>query len=238
MPIPQKRHNLFILAFKHLPIGLLATAIGVAALSAPFLYGLFRQYVIDSVIVGALLTAATIIIIPSFFVYLGTLLCTPKIRGRIETEAEHELSEEFEELQAKEKQEEKQVERLEEVVKVDLKERKVKDKVEEERWDLLNESLRLQKETAELASAETVVVAKQVKTIKDEGEVALKEYTTDDIEARDMKEKTDEDHWESLDKRMRVQEEQNVERDKRQVLRDEEHTRILQSLQKAVNATM
>jgi hypothetical protein len=236
-PLPQKRHNLFFLAFKHLPTGLLATAIGVAALSAPFLYGIFRKHVSNSFIDGALLTGVTIIIIPFLFLYLVTLLRSPKIRGRIETEAERELSEELEELQEKEKKEEKQVQRLEEVVKVDLKERKEKDKVEDERWDLLNESLRLQKETAELASAETVIVAKQVKNIKEEGEVALKEYATDDVEARLTKEKADEAHWESLDKRMHEQEEQNIERDKQQVLRDEEHSRILQALQKDVNAT-
>ncbi len=232
--ILQKRHNLFILALKHLPTGLLATAIGITALCAPFLYGFFRRYVINSFIDGALLTGATIITIPSLFFYLVTLLRSPNIRGRLETEAEHKLSEELEKLQEKEKKEEKQVQRLEEVVKVDLKARKEKDKVEAERWDLLNETLQLQKETAELASTETVTVAKQVKNIKEEGEVALKEYANDDIEARLTKEKIDEEHWESLDKRMRDQEEQNIERDKQQVLRDEEHSRILQSLEENI----
>src|ERR1700674_3927552 len=134
-PSPGKRHNLFILAFKHLPTGLLATAIGIAALSAPVLYNLFREHGINTFLGGALATGAVILVVPSLFLYLVTLLRSPKIRSRVETAAERELeiiSEDLEALQAKEKKEEEQVKRLEEVVKSDINERKVKDDKENE----------------------------------------------------------------------------------------------------------
>jgi len=233
--ISTKRQNIFLLAIKHYPTGLLATAIGIAFLSAPLFYNLFREYGISSVALRIIITGAVVGIIPVAFLYIITLIRAPKIQNRLETDAQHELeimSHEMEVLQAKEKKEEEQVQRLEQVVKTDIKVRKELEGKEDLRWEELNEQLRLQKETAELASEETVVVAKQVKNIKDEAEVALKEYATDDIEARQTKEKTDEDHWETLDNRMRIQEERSIERDKQQILRDEENARILTSLQK------
>jgi hypothetical protein len=230
--IPAKRHNLFILAFKHLPTGLLATAIGIAALSAPFLYNLFRSHGVDSFIGGALATGAVILVVPSLLLYFITLLRSPRIRTRVETEAERELeiiSKDLQTLEEKEKKEEKQVHHLEEVVKGDMKEREEKDRKENERWGLLTESLQLQKETGELAAEERILVAEQVKEIKEEGEVALKEYATDDIKARETKERTDEEHWASLDERMRIQEEKNDLREKKQEIREEEFLRMKQN---------
>ena len=97
----------------------------------------------------------------------------------------------------------------------DLKVRKEIEEKTDDRWSELTESIRLQKETAELAAEETVIAAKQVKEIKDEGEVALTEYTADDVKARVEKNMTDEEHWKALDKRMDQQEVKNDEREKR-----------------------
>ena len=171
LPKPGKRHNLFVLAFRHFPTGLLATAIGIAFLSAPLLYNLFRDNGIDSIVLRVLLTGGVIGVVPLSFLYLITLLRAGKIRIRLETETEHQLeiiSVDLEALQAREQKEENEVIRLEQVVKGDIKARQVKDEKENERWDLLNESLRLQKETVELASEERLLVAQQVKDIKEE----------------------------------------------------------------------
>jgi hypothetical protein len=122
-----KRHNLFIVACKHLPTGLLATAIGIAALSAPFLYNLLRNHGVDSFIGGALATGAVIVVVPTLFLYFVTLLRSPTIRTRVESEAERELeimTREMEALQEKEKKEEEQVRRLESMIDGDVKVRK------------------------------------------------------------------------------------------------------------------
>jgi hypothetical protein len=110
----------------------------------------------------------------------------------------------------------------------DLKARDVKNRKEDERWNLLNESLRLQKETVELASEERLIVAQQVKDIKEEGEVMRKGLVSDDLEARHIKEDKEAKRWAALDERLRIQEEQSEERDKRQLLRDEEQVRLRQ----------
>ncbi len=217
-PGQTKRHNLFVLAFKHLPTGLLATAIGIAALSAPFLYNLFRNHGVDSFIGGALATGAIILIAPTAFVYFVMLLRSPKIRTRVESEAEQELeimTRDMKALQEKEKKEEEHVHRLESMIDGDLKVRKEIEEKTDDRWGELTESIRLQKETAELAAEETVIAAKQVKEIKDEGEVALTEYAADDVKARVEKNMTDEEHWKALEERMDRQEEKNEEREKR-----------------------
>src|SRR5438445_13541590 len=104
-PEAGKRHNLFIIAYKHFPSGLLATAIGIAFLSAPLLYNLFRENYIDSVVVRVLLSGAVIGIVPLFLLYLITLLRAGKIRKRLEAETKHQLeiiSEDLEALEAKE----------------------------------------------------------------------------------------------------------------------------------------
>lgn len=209
-PKPGKRHNLFILAFRHFPTGLLATAIGIAFLSAPLLYTLFRDNGIDSIVARVVLTGTVIGVVPLSFLYIVTLLRSPKIRKRLETETEHQLeiiSEDLHALQAKEKKEEKEVIRLEQVVKGDIKARKVKDEKENERWDLLNESLRLQKETVELASEERLLVAQQVKDIKDEGEVMRKGLVSDDLEARHVKDLKEDKRWDLLNEQLRQQNE-------------------------------
>src|SRR5205823_6153357 len=230
-----KRQNVFRLAIKHFPTGLIATAIGIAFLSAPLFYNFFRENGINSLVIRIVLTGAIVGIIPIGFLYLVSLFRAPRIQTKIETAAQEELevmSHEMEALQEKEKREEEQVHRLEEVVQSDIKVRQELEEKEDERWQALNEQLQLQKETAALASQETVIVAKQVKDIKDEAEVALKEYAKEDVEARQSKEKTDESHWESLEALLGLQEEQNIERDKQQVLRDEEHSRVLAAIGK------
>ena len=209
-PKTGKRHNLFILAYKHFPTGLLATAIGIAFLSAPLLYNLFRDNGIDSIVLRVLLTGAVIGVVPLSFLYIVTLLRSPKIRVRLETEAEHQLeiiSDDLHALQAREKKEEKEVIRLEQVVEGDIKARKVKDEKENERWDLLNESLRLQNETVELASEERLLVAQQIKEIKDEGEVMRKGLVSDDLEARHVKDLKEDKRWDLLNESLRLQKE-------------------------------
>src|SRR5512140_3517119 len=86
-----KRHNLFVLAFEHFPWGMEATAVGIAALSAPFLYGLFRANGVNTFLAGVVATGLVIIFVPTLFLYLVTLLRSPSIRTRVESEAEREL---------------------------------------------------------------------------------------------------------------------------------------------------
>jgi hypothetical protein len=224
-----KRQNVFILAIRHFPTSLLATAIGIAFLTAPLFYNLFADRGVDSVLLRIILTAVVVCIIPVVFLYVVSLFRAPTIQTKLEATAERELETmaiEMSTLRAKEKKEEEHVQRLEKVLETDINIRKAIERKENERWDVLNDQLRLQKETSQLASEETVTVAKQVKEIKNEAKVALKEYALDGVEARTAKDKIDEDHWETLDMRLQTQEKQNKERDEQQIVRDEEVAKL------------
>jgi len=205
---PGKRHNLFILAIRHFPTGLIATAIGIAFLSAPLLYKLFRENGVDSIVMNIFLTGAIIGIVPLCLIYLVSLMRSPKIRTRLEAEDRLQLaiiSDDLEALRVKESNEEKEVLRLEQEVKGNIKARKVKDERENERWDLLTESLRQQNETVELASEERLLVAQQVKDLKEEGEVMRKGLVSDDLEARHVKDLKEDKRWDSLNAQIKQQ---------------------------------
>src|SRR5207253_1031239 len=90
-PKAGKRHNLFFIAYKHFPSGLLATAIGIAFLSAPLIYNLFLEQGVSSIVFRVLLTGAVIGVVPLLFLYIVTMLRSPNIRRRLESEAEHQL---------------------------------------------------------------------------------------------------------------------------------------------------
>src|SRR5579883_2555624 len=90
-PDKRKRHNLFVVAFNHFPENLAATAVGIAFLSAPLLYNLFREQGISSVIVRIILTGAVIAIVPLLILYLVTLLRSVGIREKLESQNEDEL---------------------------------------------------------------------------------------------------------------------------------------------------
>jgi len=144
------------------------------------------------------------------FLYIVTLLRSGRIRERLEAEAQAKLdiiSEDLAALEVKEKAEEKEVIRLEEEVKGDIKARKIIAAKEDERWDLLNESLRLQNETVELASEERLLVARQVKDLKEEGEVMRKGLASDDLEARHVKDIKEDKRWDKLSEQIRQQNE-------------------------------
>jgi len=209
-PKSLKRKNLFVVAYKHFPTGLVATAIGVAFLSAPLLYNLFGDNGFDSVVWRVILSGCVIGVVPLTFLFMVSLSRAPKIRRKIETEELARLdriSSELEALHMQEKKEETEVLRLEQVVKGDIKARKVKDEQETQRWDLLNESLRLQNETVELASEERLLVAQQIKDIKDEGEVMRKGLVSDDLEARHVKDLKEDKRWDLLNAQIKQQNE-------------------------------
>src|SRR5947209_18940318 len=86
-----KRQNVFRLAVKHFPTGLIATAIGIAFLSAPLFYNFFRENGINSFVVRIALTGAIVGIIPIGFLYLISLFRAPRIQTKIETAAQEEL---------------------------------------------------------------------------------------------------------------------------------------------------
>lgn len=219
------RQNVFILAVRHFPTSLLATAIGIAFLTAPLFYTLFSDRGITSVPLRIFLTALVVGIVPVIFLYVVSLFRAPTIQTKLEATADRAVETmalEMNTLREKEKKEEEHVRRLEKVLESDINVRRTIEKKETERWSALNDQLRLQKETSQLASEETVIVAKQVKDIKDEAEVALKEYATDSVDAREAKDKSDEEHWETLDLRLQAQERRNNERDEQQIVRDEE----------------
>ncbi|MDP4218941.1 MAG: hypothetical protein Q8896_00745, partial [Bacteroidota bacterium] len=85
--------------------------------------------------------------------------------------------------------------------------------------------IRQQNATAELASEERLLVAQQVKDIKDEGEIMRKGLASDDLEARHAKDLKEDKRWDSLNERLRVQEvigQQHIEeKEQREIARQE-----------------
>ncbi len=209
-PKPGKRQNLFVIAYKNFPRGILETTTGVAFLSAHILYNFIRESGVESVVLAVIISGIVIALVPLSLLYFFTLLRSGKIRRKIETEAEHQLEVLYDDLEAlhiKEENDEREVIRLGEVVKGDLKAREIKTEKENDRWDLLNESLRLQNENRKLASEERLLVAQQVKDIKDEGEIIRKGLVSDDLEARHVKDLKEDKRWDLLNERLRVSEE-------------------------------
>lgn len=228
VPKAGKRHSLFIVAYNHFPGGLFAAVVGIAFWGSPFLYNFFQKNGLDS-LASLILTIVVIVGIPLLLVCLFMLFRAVKIRNKLEAEAKIEsdiISNDLKDLLNKEREEKQEVIRLEQVILDDIEVQKAKEKKETERWDLLDEQLRLQNVKVELASEERLFVAQQVKEIKDEREVARQESVSDDLKARLAKEKSDEERWDALHERLRIQEERNDEQDRQQVLRDEESLRM------------
>ncbi len=228
VPKAGKRHSLFVVAYNHFPGGLYAGVVGIGFWGSPYLYDFLHKKGLDS-LWSLILTIAVIVFVPLFLVYLVTVLRAVKIRGKLEAEVQIQsdiISSDLKDLREKQQEEKQEVIRLEEVVQNDIEAQKVKEKKEDERWDLLDEQLRLQNLKVELASKERLFVAQQVKDIRDEREVARQESVSDDLKARLAKEKSDEERWDALHERLRIQEERNDEQDRQQVLRDEESLRM------------
>jgi hypothetical protein len=213
-PLPTltlgKRHSLFTIAHKFFPTSFLVKGIGITLTSSLYIYHYLLGIGIHSIIQRALFTATIVIVAPTVALYLITLARAPKIRRREEIEATHQQEVAHGDLKAqkaKEQKEQDEVVRLQEVASGDLKARGVKDKEEDKRWELLNESLRLQNETVELATEERLLVAQQVKEIKEEGDVIRKGLVSDDLEARHVKDLKEDKRWDSLNESLRIQKE-------------------------------
>jgi hypothetical protein len=213
-PLPTlkagKRHSLFTIAHKFFPTSFLVKGIGITLTSSLFIYNYLFTVGMDSIVERALLTATIVVVAPTIALYLITLARAPRIRKREEIEAAHQQDVAHGDLkaqQAREQKEERELVRLQEVASGDLKARVVKDRTEDKRWELLNESLRLQNETVELASEERLLVAQQIKEIKDEGEVIRKGLVSDDLAARHVKDLKEDKRWDSLNESLRLQKE-------------------------------
>ncbi len=211
---PGKRHSLFTIAHKFFPTAFLVKGIGITLTSSLFIYNyLLNNTGIDSILMRGLLTAAIVVVAPTLALYLITLARAPRIRRREEVEAVHQQEVAYghqKAQKAKEQKEQEEVERIQRIASGDLKARGMKDKEEDKRWELLNESLRLQNETVELASEERLLVAQQVKDLKEEGEVMRKGLASDDLEARHVKDLKEDKRWDSLNESLRMQKETGV----------------------------
>lgn len=205
-----KRESLFVIAFRFFPRSFLVKGIGLTFTTSIYIYNYLQTYGITSVPGRIVLTAAIIGVVPVVSLYLFTLARAPRIRRREESEAlhrQHIAHGDLRALQDKELNDANEVVRLEAVASGDRTARRVKDKQEDERWELLNESLRLQNETVELASEERLLVAKQIKEIKEEGDVIRKGLVSDDLEARHAKELKENERWNLLEESLRLQKE-------------------------------
>ena len=222
---PNQRHNLVLVALHHFPGNFFKTSVGITLLAAPFLLNYFSEMGVNSLPERVILNGLVIVIVPASLLFILTLFRSPQIRKRKEAEAESELQATtvgLRELKAREQKEENEIIRLQQVVTSDRNARRVKDEKEEERWDLLNERLRVQEETGqhnidlkeerevarqELASEERLLVAQQVKDIKDEGDVTRKGLVSDGLIAQGVKDRKEDDRWDVLNEKLRVQDE-------------------------------
>lgn len=206
---PGKRHSLFSIAFKFFPTAFLVKSIALTVTTFPLILNYLKVAAgIESIVTRTLLTGCIVGLTPTLALYLITLARAPRIRKREEIEEarlQHIAHGDLEALHVMQEKEEREIVRREEVATGDRTARIVKDKKEDERWDLLNESLRLQKETVELATEERLLVAQQVKEIKDEGEIMRKGLVSDDLEARHVKDLKEDKRWDLLNESLRLQ---------------------------------
>jgi hypothetical protein len=210
IPIEGKRESLFVIAYKFFPKSFLVKGIGVTFTISLYIYNYLHDNGVESILTRVLLTAFIVGAVPTISLYLITLARAPRIRRREEKEAAHRrhiAHGELEVLKAREEKAEQEILRLEQVATGDRKARRVKDEQDDERWVLLNESLRLQNKTVELASEERLLVAQQVKESKEEGEVIRKGLVSDDLEARHVKDLKEDKRWALLNESLRLQKE-------------------------------
>jgi hypothetical protein len=80
--------NIFMLAFRHFPVGMLILTTGIACIGSPWLYHFFRQNEDLAPILQILLTAAVIGIVPFLLLYGITLMRLPTIRRNMQLIAE------------------------------------------------------------------------------------------------------------------------------------------------------
>src|SRR5665213_487935 len=204
----RKRQSLFIIAYKFFPRTFLVKGIGLTFTTSLYIYHYLLVNGVDSIAWRISLTGLIIAGVPVISLYLVTLARAPRIRRREEAEAArvHRIAlGEWNALKAKEHKEEQEIIRLEQVASGDKKDRLVKDEKDDKRWDVLTESLRLQNETVELASEERLLVAQQVKEIREEGEVMRKGLASDDLEARHIKDLKEDKRWDLLNESLRIQ---------------------------------
>jgi hypothetical protein len=77
---PKKHSNNVILALAHFPKGMLILLMGIAFLSSPWLYHIFRQYEINPPVLQIIFTAGIIGTLPFLLLFGITLLRLPLIR--------------------------------------------------------------------------------------------------------------------------------------------------------------
>ncbi|MDP4220268.1 MAG: hypothetical protein Q8916_13585 [Bacteroidota bacterium] len=168
-------HNRHEVARKHFPGNILATCIGIASLTAPFIYNWFQTLGIESVPVRIVLIAVLVISVPAMVLYVITLFRAPKIILQKEAKEESEVktvTAGLEAIKEHELKEEKVIGRLEDVVKENTKDRKLKDEKEEDRWDLLDERLRVQEEAGKRnIELNEEILAQNIKDSKTEHEL-------------------------------------------------------------------
>ncbi len=210
LPLERKHENVFVIAYKFFPRSFLLKGIGLTFTTSLYIYHYLSDSGVHSILGRILLTALIVAGVPIVSLYLVTLVRAPGIRRREEKDAAHRQNVahgELKALQRKEHEEEQEIIRLEQVASGDKKARRVKDEKDDKRWDVLTESLRLQNETVELASEERLLVAQQVKEIKEEGEVIRKGLVSDDLEARHVKDLKEDKRWDLLNESLRLQKE-------------------------------
>jgi len=242
---PNQRNHLVLVAVHNFPSGLFKTSLGITLLATPYILNYLSEQGMTSLTERTIVNGLIVLLIPAALLFIITLIRSPSIRRRKEAEVETERQATVTSLhaiEAQEQKEEKEIVRLQQVVTTDTQARLVKDAKDEERWDMLNERLRVQDETGqhnidlkeerevarqELASEERILVAQLVKDIKDEGDIVRKELVSDALIAKGVKSQQEDERWDSLNDKLRVQEEREVAR---QELASEERILVAQQV--------
>lgn len=251
---PGIRRNLLIVALESYPSGLFKTSIGITLLGAPFLLNYFSEMGVTSLVVRILLNGLSVVLFPALLLLIYSLIRAPKMRRQIEEEELRELglgAERQERLKLQKKDEEIEVGRLRDIVITESETRRVKDALEDARWNSLNERLRVQEHTRQVGidlreqrdvarqdhdSIERLDVARKVKNVRDheqresgkredamkiERDEARTELAVTVIAAQQEKQEVDNERWNGLHERLRAQELKNESRDAAQQQRDD-----------------
>ncbi|MBS1903431.1 MAG: hypothetical protein JSS75_07000 [Bacteroidetes bacterium] len=207
-PASGKRHNLFVLAFKHFPEKFAIVTVSLSFLSAPLLYDRFVRDGIESVFERILLTGCVVVLFPLLALYLVMLARSARIRHRLERDEDirmTSMSQEMDVLRAQEVKDEQEVLALEHRVQEGVTASDVKNKIEDMRWESLNERLGVQEQ------------GEQLRTDESAARHAAQEVT--DTKASDVRRRSDalnETRWAELFGRLNaIEEEHRKERERR-----------------------
>jgi hypothetical protein len=202
--MPRTRVNLLVVAYRNFPRAFLVKGIGLTGTTSIYLYHYLLNAGVESIFSRIGLTVLAVAGIPVCFLYIFTLIRSPRIRNRIEMEERQEalrLHGTQAEMAARKTRQRMESERLENVAVDNQKARTVRESKDTRRWEMLNEWMRLQ----EVMQSDRSLAEQQTSDFESARDVVRAETASDELLARQTRDDRDDARWAELNETLRVQ---------------------------------